>query len=150
MSHAVTLRDGALGTQEARIDQPGLEVLSMQAGLEPTWSPVRHVRLWAGPWMGWGRVTAPEPRIEGPLRVRSAERYGVILEAGLGFGTTYEILPRWLTLNTTLGAGLMADQSGTVFQQVQGFDDEGHRVFVDGLPRFSGCFQASAGLGVLL
>jgi hypothetical protein len=150
MSHPVTLRDGALDVQGARIDQPGLETLSMQAWLEPTWSPVHHVRLWAGPWMGWGRVTAPEPDLEGALSVRSAERHGVILEAGVGVGTTYEIVPSWVALNTVLGAGLMVDQTGSMFQDAQGFDEEGHRLSVGKLPEFAGSFQASAGLGVLL
>jgi hypothetical protein len=74
----------------------------------------------------------------------------VILEAGVGLGTTYEFVPRWVTFNTAVGAGLMVDQTGSVFQDVQGFDEEGHRLSVGKLPEFSGCFQASAGLGVLL
>lgn len=151
MQHAVSVREGGLGVAGARTEQPSLEVLSMQSGLEPTWSVAPHVRLWGGPWMGWGRITAPEPRFQGALRVRSADRYGVIIEAGLGIGTTYEIVPRWVTVNTALGAGFMVDQSGLVFdEQMQGFDQDGHRIWVDRLPKFAGTYQASLGIGVLL
>jgi hypothetical protein len=148
--HSLTIRDGGLGVNGARVSQPELETMFMASRLEPTWELSRHLRVWAGPMLGWGRSTAPEPRIEGVGRVRTADRFGVMLAGGLELGAAVVVIPDWLLLDTSVGSALMFEQSGSMFEQIQGFDQDGHRLFVDPLPKFTSSHQFLFGLSLLL
>jgi hypothetical protein len=148
--HSVTIRDGGLGVDGTRVTHPDLDTIFMASRLEPTWDLSRRVQVWAGPMLGWGRSTAPEPRIEGVRQVRTADRSGVMLAGGLEFGAAVVVIPNWLMFNTSFGSALMLEQSGSMFKAVQGFDQDGHRLFVDPLPKFTSSHQWLLGLSLLL
>ena len=148
--HSITIREGGLGVDGSRVVHPDLETMFMASRLEPTWDVSQHVRVWAGPMLGWGRLAAPEPRIEGTRQVRTADRHGVMLVGGLEFGASYVVIPNWLTFESSLGSALMLEQSGSMFEEIQGFDQDGHRLFVEPLPKFTSSHQLLVGVSLLL
>jgi hypothetical protein len=146
----VTLRSGALGLADTEVSQPDLSVLLVSARLEPTWTVSSVVRLWAGPEVSWIRTTADEPTTRGALVIRTAVRHAVGLELGGSVGGSLELIPNWLVLTMSSGAFSVLDQDGSLYDRVQGFDQNGHRLEVGRYPKFAGSFRSMLGFGVIL
>jgi hypothetical protein len=146
---AVTLRRGALGLADTQVAQPDLNVLAVSARLEPTWKVSSVVRLWAGPEVSWVRTTADEPTTRGALVIRTAARRAVGLELGGSVGSSLELVPNWLVLASSVGAYSVLDQGGSLHDEVQGFDQNGHRLEVGRYPKYAGSLRSVLGFGVL-
>jgi hypothetical protein len=152
-SHAVSADDGAL-LSGTRVDHPKLDVLHLGARVEPTWVLYRGVRLWAGLGVGWDRIWADRPTLTG-RQVQAADRTGVAVEYSATAGATLDIVPKWFAVSLSLGAALVASQSGGMFEPLQAVDEDISRpndplVYIAGLPEFEGAYSAVLGLGLLL
>lgn len=148
--HRVTLRRGALGLANTEVHQPDLSTLVVSARLEPTWQVSRSVSLWAGPEIGWTRTSADEPTTRGDLVVRTAARHAVGIELGGSGGALFEVVPNWILMGMSVGTFFVMDQGGSLYDRVQGFDQDGHMLHVGPYPKFAGSFRTLVGIGVLL
>jgi hypothetical protein len=149
-AHSVTFRNGALGLASTQLSQPDLVTLLVSARFEPTWKLSHLVSLWAGPEISWIRSTASEPTTRGRLVVRTADRRSVGIELGGSLGAVFEVIPNWMVLGTSVGAFSVLDQGGSLYDRVQGFDQNGHMLELGPYPKFAGSFRSMAGFGVLL
>jgi hypothetical protein len=145
-NHAVDIPRGALGLEDTQVDQPSVGVTVIGARLEPTWVVSPGLRLWVGAGVAWGRVKADEPSFEGKYDIRVAERSGVMLEWTGALGVNVDIIPEWLGATASVAGGVLSNQSGDIFENLQGVDQGGTLVDVGGLPKFSATACALVGL----
>jgi hypothetical protein len=141
--HAVTMADSA-------IDQPAIDVLQIGARLEPTWRVIPTLRLWLGLGVAWGRAAAPAPTMDGVQDSSLTDRSGVFLEYSAALGGTYDVIPNWLALSLSVSGGVMANQSGDLFNGTQAIKDDGFMSRLPGLPEMESSFSALLGVGMIL
>lgn len=141
--HEVTVEDSA-------VDQPALQVFQMGARLEPTWPVLPTLRLWLGLGVAWGRAAADAPTVDGIQDSSMADRSGVFLEYSAALGGTYDVIPNWLALSLSVSGGVMANQSGDLFDDTQAIDNTGQMSRLSGLPEMESGFSALLGVGMIL
>jgi hypothetical protein len=133
-----------------RIDQPSPTRIYLSADVEPTWSPVARLDLWAGVGIGWGRALASTLRTDGAETVNVPERAAVIVDVPLSLGARYEVVPEWLVVNLSGTVAPPVDQSGELLKPYTTPGSDGRLLMVNGFPEVRTSFIALAGLGVLL
>ena len=148
--HAVDAPRGSLGLSDTQVDQPDLEVIQLGARAEPTLMPTPTLRLWAGLGIAWARATAPEPSSSGAVQIRSADRSGVLLEYSAALGATWDVVPRWLAATVSASGGLVADQTGDLFQDRAVGDGAGGTTTLGAMPELAGSYAVQLGLGMIL
>jgi hypothetical protein len=148
--HSVTIPQGALGLPGTDVQQPDLDVTLLALRAEPTWVVTPRIRLWAGIGIGWSFVSADPLTTSGPFTVRTAERHGVGLEPSAGLGGSFDAVPGWLSVSLVTSAGLLTEQSGDMFERVQGIDANGSIVYAAGLPKFESAYSVLLAVGALL
>lgn len=141
--HSVKMADPA-------IDQPALDVLQIGARVEPTWRVLPTLRLWLGLGIAWGSVGAPAPTMDGVQDASLTDRSGVFLEYSAALGGTYDVIPNWLALSLSLSGGIMANQSGDLFDDTQAITNNGLMSRLPGLPEMESSFSALLGVGMIL
>lgn len=151
--HAVTV-DGAALLAGASAEQPGLQVLELGARLEPTLRLTPQARVWLGLGMAWNRIWADRATFSG-RDVQGVDRTGVAVEYAAALGGTYDVLPRWLALSFAVSAAHVGDQSGGMFDERQGIDEDVSRpndplVRIGALPDFRAAYDAVLSVGILL
>jgi hypothetical protein len=151
--HPVSVQPGGLGpATDTRVEQPSLQVTLLAAQVEPTWVVLPQLRLWMAFGAGWGSIVAPAPEAQDPT-IRSARRTGVLIELASSLGATFDFVPNWFSGSLVLSAGLIAEQSGEVFDRVQAFEQDptAERIdYFDGLPGFASSCSVLATLGLIL
>lgn len=151
--HGVSV-DGEALLAGASADQPSLQVLEIGARVEPTLQLTPQARVWLGLGMAWNRIWADRARFEG-RDVQGVDRTGVAVEYSAALGGTFDVIPRWLTLGLAVSASRIGDQSGSMFDSIQGVDEDVSRpddplVRIAGLPDFRGAYDAVLSVGLLL
>jgi hypothetical protein len=151
--HAVSV-DGEALLAGTSADQPSLQVLELGARVEPTLRLSARARAWLGVGLAWNRIWADRARFEG-RDVQGVDRTGVAVEYSAALGGTFDVIPRWLTLGLALSAARIGDQSGRMFDDIQGVDEDVSRpndplVRIAGLPDFRGAYDAVLSVGLLL
>jgi hypothetical protein len=141
--HSVTMADPA-------IDQPAIDILQIGARIEPTWRVMPTLRLWLGLGIAWARAEAPAPTMDGFQDSSLTDRTGVFLEYSCALGGTYDVIPNWLALSLSVSGGLMANQSGDMFDETQAITNTGGMSRLPGLPEMESSFSALLGVGMIL
>lgn len=147
----VTVRTGALGLPGADIHQPDLTVALLGLRLEPTWVIKPRLRAWFGAGLAWGRITAPPLTTSGAFGpLHTTERSGVLLEYSAALGFTVDVIRDWLAASLTGSAGVLTNQSGSIFDGQQDRDQQGHFVQAGGLPKFGASYSGLLSVSLLL
>jgi hypothetical protein len=146
-----TYDDGALGLASGtHIDQPGPRRIYLTAALEPNWSPIPRLDLWAGVGLGWGRTIAAPLHTTGTEVVALPTRAAVFVEVPLSLGIRYELIPYWLVANLSASVAFPGDQSGSMLAPYRTPGKDGKLVTVGGFPELQVSWLGLAGLGLLL
>lgn len=137
----VKVRPGGFDTgdytyPDTTFEQPALDATGLGFRLLPTWMLLEYLGLQASFDILWTRFTATAPSSSGATEVRSAERAGVGLNYKLGLGVVAEPIPNWLELAATGSYGIFTSQTGSAFELLQGFDQNGYIIHLAPLPRF--------------
>ena len=86
--------------------------------------------------LAWNRFRAAAPDTSGATEIRSAERAGVGLNYKFGLGVVAEPILNWLELSAAGSIGTYTGQTGSAYEVLQGFDQNGYIVHLAPLPRF--------------
>jgi hypothetical protein len=148
--HPVSVSRGALGLGDNDVSQPNVDVTLLAIRAEPTWVVTPRIRLWAGIGIGWSFFAAEEPTVRGTPGVRTADRHGVGLEPSFGLGGSFDAIPHWLSVSLINSASFVTNQSGDMFEPVQGLNSNGSIVYAGGLPEFGAAYSALLAVGALL
>jgi len=140
-SFPVQVRKGGFDTgdytyPDTTFEQPNLDATGLGFRLLPTWMVLDQLGIQASLDVLWTRFTATAPSSSGATEVRSAERAGVGLNFKLGLGVVAEPIPNWLEVMATGSYGIFTSQTGSAFEELQGFDQNGYIVHLAPLPRF--------------
>ncbi len=143
--------DGALGLPHGTtIDEPALQRVTLDAALEPEWTPTPRLALYAGIGIGWGRTTAPALHASGAESLALPPRAAVFVETPLALGFRYEVLPNWLVVDVGGSVAFLASQSGALVSPYETPGKRGTLVTASGFPELGTSWGLLAGLGVLL
>jgi hypothetical protein len=150
-AHDVDLPPGALG-QAGALALDSVSTFSFGARLMPTWPFSDRLRSWVSVGAGWGRlefgrmeVTDPGQK---PFTVR--ERATSFVEIPLGVGTSFEIIPRWLSLEVEATGAFVVGQQGSSVEAAQAVDAAGKIRSIGSFPRLDASFVQTVGLSLLL
>jgi opacity protein-like surface antigen len=150
-SNGVSFDAGALGLPNGTTyDQSALARVYLGAAVEPTWSPVERLGLFAGLGAGWARSTAQELHTSGAEVVELPIRSSVFLEFPLSIGARYEVVRNWVMLSLAGSVGFLSNQDGKMLSSEQTPGKSGQLVTVGGFPEFGTSWNLLAGVGVLL
>jgi hypothetical protein len=149
--HAMSIPPGSLGPL-GTIEDGRVHTFRFGARVSPTLPLTERVRLWATAGMGWGRLefsrmTVTEPGKD-PFTIR--ERADGVLEVPLGIGASFEVVPRWLSVQLELTYAFDLGQEGTGQSEAQAIDAAGKKRGIGGLPRLSGLLVQTLGVSLLL
>ncbi|MEJ7733212.1 MAG: hypothetical protein WKG00_28960 [Polyangiaceae bacterium] len=153
-AHAVDMPAGTgyLGQSAAssyEIDK--VHTFSLGARLSPTLPLTDRARAWLTLGVGWGRLEFGEMEItEGGRVITVDDRAEAFVEFPLGVGASFDLVPRWLSLEVEITGALVADQPGDALDNVQGHDNEGHLHDIGGFPGVDGTFVQTVGLSLVL
>jgi hypothetical protein len=133
---------------------PPVETMVFGARIAPTLPLSSRARSWLTAGVGWGRLhlgrvagTGGENGLMPPL-IR--ERSGTFVEIPLGLGTSFEIIPRWLSIEIETTGAFIVGQSGKAFETVQAIDAAGIQRKIRPLPLLDGSFVQTLGLSIVL
>jgi hypothetical protein len=153
-SHEVDMPAGVgyLGQSAAssyEIDK--VHTFSLGARLSPTLPLTERARAWLTFGVGWGRLEFGEMSItEGSRVISIDERADAFVEFPMGVGASFDLIPRWLSVEVEITGALVADQPGDALGNVQGHDNEGHLHDIGGFPVVDGTFVQTVGLSLVL
>lgn len=139
---------GAALSADATVYQPTLDVLRMHMRLEPTWHYTEQLSLYLGLGLGWSRLVVPEPTTT--PRLASVARDGVFVGYEGALGAAIEPFRDWMVVDISFGASYLANQTGSAFQKIQAFTNDGHRTSLEGLSKFGLGYRMSLGVGLVL
>lgn len=147
---SATPKDGSLGIAGARFGDADLTRTYLAVSVEPTWSPVPRLELFAGAGAGWGRTVCRALHSENADNVVVPTRAAVFVDFDVALGVRHEILRDWLVVQGSVAAGLPTLQSGTLLTTSRTPDQAGRLGTASAFPELGPSFTALAGLGVLL
>jgi hypothetical protein len=137
----VEIRQGAFDAAaeeypDTTFEQSDLDSIGLGFRLAPTWMVLEQLGLQAFFDLAWNRFTAAAPSTSGQSEIRSAERAGVGLNYKFGLGMVAEPIPNWLELSAAGSLGTFSGQTGSAYEVLQGFDQNGYIVHLGPLPKF--------------
>lgn len=146
----VLLPEGALG-QTGTLSSPPVETFSFGIRVSPSMTWGRFAG-WLTAGGGWGRMEFGRVRVETPQGATYLlrERSGTFAEIPLGLGLSYQIIPKWLSVDVELTGAFNIGQHGEAFDPAQTVDASGKKRVVDPMPALDGTFVQAIGLSVLL
>lgn len=146
----VVIPDGALGPSDP-IQSPPVETYVFGARVSPRYAWGR-LTGWLTAGAGWGRcefqrmVATTSSGATYTLR----ERGGSFVELPFGLGVSFELIPRWLTIDLQGTAAVVVGQRGEAFGDGQTVDAAGHLRNVAPMPLMDASFVETIGLSLLL
>ncbi len=146
----VDLPSSSLGIPDAALDQGSLSLLVFGATLEPTWVINDRFSAWFAAGAEWGRYTAPEPESSGSVQVRTSKRRALLVNYMVGLGAAVELMPDWVVLSANYNIGLVSTESGSAYDSIQAFDQNGQMLRLAPLSKFEFGMSAFLNIGVLL
>ena len=140
---------GQAPTSSYEIDK--VHTFSLGARLSPTLPLTDRARAWLTFGVGWGRLEFGEMEIsEGGRVITVDDRADAFVEFPMGVGASFDLIPRWLSVEVEITGALVADQPGDALGNVQGHDNEGHLHDIGGFPVVDGTFVQTVGLSLVL
>lgn len=148
--HPVSIPDGALGPSDT-ITSPSAETFSIGARVSPrlSWGPLVG---WITAGAGWGRLELQRmtATTSSGATYTLRERGGSFVEIPLGLGVSWEIVPRWISIDVQATAGFVVGQRGEAFDDAQTVDAAGHIRNVGPMPLMDASLVQTIGLSLLL
>ncbi len=149
-SSSMDLPVGALGLPG---DPKPLTVTSYSFGLRlsPTLPIGPRARTWLSFGAGWGRLEVASFYVAsagGTFRVR--ERAFSFVELPVSFGTSFDIIKNWLTVEFEVTGAFHVSQRGTALRSGQAIDTNGRRIAVGPFPSLAASFVQMLGLSLVL
>jgi hypothetical protein len=122
------------------------------ARISPTLPIGTRVRLWLTAGAGWGQIRyqrlCPKTPCGSTFVVR--ERAAAIVEVPMGFGASFEVIPRWLRVHMELTGALAPSQTGPAYDHTQAIDANGKIRDVGPMPRIDATIVQTIGLSLVL
>jgi hypothetical protein len=147
----VDLPPGALGLP----GDPGIVPMytySFGLKLAPTLPLGARARTWFAVGAGWGRLELGRFNVAAPggsFQVR--ERSASFVELPFSLGTSFDLIPNWLTIELEATAALHVGQRGEALRDgAQAIDASGRRVSVGPFPEIAASFVQTLGLSLVL
>ncbi|MBK8251976.1 MAG: hypothetical protein IPK82_04840 [Polyangiaceae bacterium] len=141
---------GSLGIN-ATIDSPPVETFTIGARVSPrmTW---KSLTGWLTAGAGWGRFEFQRMTATGSSGASFAlrERGGSFIEVPMGLGISWEVWPKWISIDLQFTAALVFGERGEAFEDAQTVDAEGHIHNVMAMPAVDGSIVQTFGLSLLL
>ncbi len=78
------------------------------------------------------------------------ERADSVVELPVGLGASFEVIPRWLSIQLELTYAFDVGQVGTGQDRAQAIGDDGRKLDIGGLPRLDGLLVQTVGISLLL
>jgi hypothetical protein len=149
--HPLTFDAGALG-QPGKITSPAVSTYMFGARFSPTLPLTPRLRAWLTGGFGWGRFKYPRMTAQDPGQAAFTlpERSAYLVELPLGLGISFDIIPRWLSIQAELTGAFMIGHQGSAFEPGQAIDAAGKKRAVGLLPHLDASVVQSIGLSLLL
>lgn len=146
----VMIPRGALGIADT-VTSPPVETYVFGVRLSPSMR-LGPITGWLTAGAGWGRfefqrMTAHTP---GGLTYVLRERGASFVELPVGFGASWEVVARWLSIDLVGTAAFVAGQHGDAFDPGQTADPAGKLHDLRGLPVIEASFVQTIGFSLLL
>jgi hypothetical protein len=111
-----------------------------------------RLRGWLTAGFGWGRFENPRmtTRDPGQAAFSLPERSDYVIEIPMGVGLSFDIIPRWLSLQAELTGAPIVGQEGTAVGPSQAIDAAGKKRTVGALPHLDASIVQSIGFSLLL
>ena len=148
--HGIDLPPGALG-QQGVLEIESLRTYSFGARLCPTLPIGTRARAWLSVGVGWGRMEFGRMTVKdatGAFQVR--ERSDPFVEFPMGIGGSFDIIPRWLSVELELTGAFVSSEDGDATGQKQAIDGQGRKTHIGGFPELDGTFVQTLGLSLVL
>ena len=149
--HPLTFDAGALG-QPGKITSPSVSTYMFGARFSPTLPLTPRLRAWLTAGVGWGRFGYPRMTAQDPGQAAFTipERSAYIVEVPLGLGISFDIIPRWLSIQAELTGAFLIGHQGSAFDPAQAIDAAGKKRAIGLLPHLDASVVQSIGLSLLL
>lgn len=149
--HGMSLPPGALGPP-GEITDAAVHTFRFGTRFSPTLPLTERARLWATAGVGWGRLEFSRMTVaeagHDPFTIR--ERAVAVVELPLGVGASFEVVPRWLSVQLELTYAFELGQYGTGQEGAQAIDAAGKKRSIGSLPRLDGLLVQTVGVSLLL
>lgn len=146
----VQLPGGSLGLA-GHVTSPPVESFVFGTRISPTltWGALTG---WLTAGVGWGRFEFPRMQVRAPSGATYTvrERGASFVEFPVGFGVSWEVVPKWFSIDIQTTAAFVAGQHGEAFDEAQTVDDTGHLRNVGPLPVMDASIVQTIGLSLLL
>lgn len=149
--HPVELAAGALD-QPGKITSPSVNTYMFGARFSPSLDLTPRLRAWVTAGFGWGRFEYPRMMAQDPGQAAFAipERSAYVIEIPMGVGLSFELIPRWLSIQAELTGAPIVGQEGTAVAPAQAIDAAGKKRTIGSLPSLDASIVQSIGLSLLL
>jgi hypothetical protein len=149
--HPVTLAPGALG-QPGLITSASVSTYMFGTRFSPALDITPRLRAWLTAGFGWGRFSYPRmtSRDPGQAAFSIPARSAYVVEIPMGVGLSFELIPRWLSLQAELTGAPIVAQEGTAVAPSQAIDAAGKKRAIGSLPQIDASIVQSIGLSLLL
>jgi hypothetical protein len=149
-SHALDLPPGSLGLA-GTLSGPNAQMYSFGVRGSPTLPLGKRTRLWLTVGIGWGHIAYGRYTVTqagmAPYTIR--ERDEDLFEVPLGFGGSFEIIPRWLSLRIELTGSFVPSQVGSALETGQAINAGAMQNFAP-MPKLDAYFVQTIGLSLHL
>jgi hypothetical protein len=140
---------GQSSTSSYEIDK--VHTFSLGARFSPTLPLTERARAWLAFGVGWGRLEFGEMEIiEGSRVITVDDRADAFVELPMGVGASFDLVPRWLSVEVEITGAFVFEQPGDALRNVQGHDNQGHLHDIGGFPVVDGTFVQTVGLSLIL
>lgn len=149
--HPLTFDAGALG-QPGKITSSAVNSYVFGARFSPTLPLTPRLRAWLTAGVGWGRLEYPRMQAQDPGQAAFTipERSAYLIEFPLGLGISFDLIPRWLSIQAELTGAFVPGQQGSAIDTAQAIDAAGRKRTIGGLSPLDASIVQSIGLSLLL
>ena len=149
--HPVQLAPGSLGLASI-ITSDSVNTYMFGVRFSPSLAFTPRLRGWLTAGFGWGRFEFPRMKAQDPGQAAFSipDRSAYVAEVPLGLGLSFDIIPRWLSLQAEFTAAPLFGQVGTAVVPSQAIDAEGKKRTVGPLPDLDVSLVQAIGLSLLL
>jgi hypothetical protein len=149
--HAVELGKDALGLP-GYVTSDSVNTYMFGVRFSPSLAFTSRMRGWLTAGFGWGRFEFPRMKAQdaGQAAYTLPERSEYVAEIPLGVGLSFDLIPRWLSVQAELVASPLFGQVGTAVITSQAIDAEGKKRTVGALPDLNASIVQSIGFSLLL
>jgi hypothetical protein len=149
--HPVQLALGALGIN-SKITSDRVNTYMFGVRFSPSLAFTPRLRGWVTAGFGWGRFEFPRMTAQDPGQAAYMlpDRSAYVAEVPLGLGLSFDIIPRWLSLQAEFTAAPLFGQVGTAVVTSQAVDAMGKKRTLGALPDLDVSLVQSIGFSLLL